>query len=939
MASRRLRKYKDLPNYLESLSIDARELRIRNSYSSVGSSAVSGDQFSDQVEIVDKSIQSQNYIPGSSGWRIDGLGDAEFENVFVRGDINAQTGTIGYWNISRPAVQRTFGSTTLFGTFLESYNHGADDLSTTTGTYVSLFKSLEDIPVAFSAVSVSSNFVTITCVGHPYGIGDQIVVTFEDAAYSSYEKTESAPGTVVLSSENTFTYDIGSINEFGAADVALVDAAGVSYRYIEDVSGLYLRDYGKVDFDYGYFSNKGVQFNSPYEVNFVKNPSFEFLNNDGNDPTEPLSSEDGWEFPASSTAAENVQEDLVAASSGALGLAGCVAWTTSAITSEYLYATLDYNALDHFRALISDKTMYLGFTVGAYVYFSNIPTYDLSDIKFEFSDGSTVDIYDVLTDECQAEWDATSGNSWLIVPTSDYRALERQNAQLPRISGAKLLEEYASLDPEGLALESDILIRFPVVLYNQADTNYSTFVKTSPIVVTGAPGPTEIIFSIDSVHLSTVERFFFGSIPYSGSHGWWLPDSLNEIRDIDSPIYASVETSTKWIDLDLDNQLFNLKKVDLLEFDSHSLSTLAQEPSIFSSAGDTGSILSGEIASAQTYTRFTSGTSSLYLSNENILDSNVITDYVTGISGSGYKTRAKAVYYTLGGSISTLFESGTYSIADADTLSTEIYAKKQFSGGVFYTARLTAMLDASNVTSVSTYSEKFEAHIDDGTNSEAYETVLTVDNTTLTTTRPIRFTGTVNEANLTSTDHAFQIGPSTGTHMKFDNNEIQIVTSANAATTLSLNPAGGGVSIGNAASVLVVNGSMDYDYGYNNAVTGRDLYVTSAGIVGYLSSSRAVKREIDSVSIDVDSVLSIVPKTFKYALGHLASGNEDETHIGFIAEDLADAGLGLFVDYNENTGQIQGIKYNRYVVALQAVVRDQQSKIDSLESRVSALGG
>jgi hypothetical protein len=927
-----MRKHKDLSNYLDSLGVDSRELRLRNSYLAVGSAAVGADQFGEEIQIFDKSLQSQNYVTGSSGWRIDGSGDAEFENVFVRGDINAQTGTIGYWNISRPIVQRTFGSTTLFGTFLESYNHGADDLSTITGNYVSLFKSYEDISSAFSGFSVTSNFVTITCVGHSFSVGSQIVVSFENAAYASYETTETPPTTIVSTTEDTFTYSIGTINQTGAADVAFTDAAGEAYIYVEDVAGLYLRDYGKVDFDYGYFSNKGVQFNSPYEVNFVKNPSFEFINNDANDPVEPIISEVSWQFPAASLADENTIIDVTAASSGALGVVGVVSWSTSAITSQYLYGTLDYNALYHFRALISNKTLYLNFTL-----VGGLPSsYDLSDIKFEFSDGSTVNIYDVLTDECQAEWDLTSGKSWILVGQYYYTTTRRQNPGLPRISGGKLLAAYESLDPEGLALGEDILIRFPVVLYNQANQNYSTFVKSSPTV--GSPNSLMSMY-IDSVQLSTVERFFFGSIPYSSNHGWWVSGELDEIRDIDSPAYASVETSSKWIDLDLDNQLFNLKKVDLLEFDSRALKTMYSEPAIYSSSGDVGSIIYGEVADPLTFTRLTSGTYTNYRSSIYISDSNVITDYVTGEYGGGFKTRSKYIDYSYGGSLSTRFESGVYGISDPDTMIAGIYSEKQFSGGVFHTAKITAGMDVYNVTSITTESQIFQINTDDGTSSNQYNTSFKVSNYQAEFFAPIRFKGTVNEANLTSADHALQIGASTGTHMKFDGEEIQAVSSSNTAATLSLNPAGGGITLGNATSVLTVSGSIYYDYGYNNAVTGRDLYVSSAGLVGYLSSSRTVKREIQSAGIDVDSVLSIVPKTFKYVPGHLASGNEDEAHIGFIAEDLADAGLELFVDYNENTGQIQGIKYNRYVVALQAVARDQQSKIDSLESRVSALGG
>jgi hypothetical protein len=55
-----------------------------------------------------------------------------------------------------------------------------------------------------------------------------------------------------------------------------------------------------------------------------------------------------------------------------------------------------------------------------------------------------------------------------------------------------------------------------------------------------------------------------------------------------------------------------------------------------------------------------------------------------------------------------------------------------------------------------------------------------------------------------------------------------------------------------------------------------------------------------------------------------------------IAEDLEDAGLGYFVEYNED-GSVSGISYAFYVTALQYVVRDQAVKIADLTSRIEAL--
>jgi hypothetical protein len=363
LASRRTRKYKSLSNYLESLSVDAKELRIRNDYSGVGSTAINSEQFADDVQLIDKTLQSNNYVSGASGWAISGTGNAEFENAYVRGDINATSGTIGYWHISQPTVQRTFGNTTLFGTFLESADHGYDDLSVTTGSYVSLFKSYDDDEMAFSAVSIDSNFVTLTIYDHRYGIGDSIIVNFNDAAYSAYETTLSTLGTIVAITPTTITYDVGTVNENGAGDIGTTAASGDVLLYIEDVAGLYLRDYGKREFDYGYFSNKGVAYRSADIVNLVHNSSFEwtydlydpelgFQSVEVNQPSLADWTSGGGTFAS---------YDFIGSRFDSRSAYGAeLSWTTSAL-STYVDGTISYLAADQYHLLSEDRALGLGF--------------------------------------------------------------------------------------------------------------------------------------------------------------------------------------------------------------------------------------------------------------------------------------------------------------------------------------------------------------------------------------------------------------------------------------------------------------------------------------------------------------------------------------------------------------------------------------------------
>lgn len=119
----------------------------------------------------------------------------------------------------------------------------------------------------------------------------------------------------------------------------------------------------------------------------------------------------------------------------------------------------------------------------------------------------------------------------------------------------------------------------------------------------------------------------------------------------------------------------------------------------------------------------------------------------------------------------------------------------------------------------------------------------------------------------------------------------------------------------------------------------RTLWVKDSGLFGFASSSRERKTEIEPLDLDVDAVLSIEPKTFRYreAVHRWEEMPEDERgpepglEVGFIAEELDDAGLGAFVFY-DGEGRPEGIEYSMLVVAQQAALRDLAARLDRLES-------
>jgi hypothetical protein len=134
---------------------------------------------------------------------------------------------------------------------------------------------------------------------------------------------------------------------------------------------------------------------------------------------------------------------------------------------------------------------------------------------------------------------------------------------------------------------------------------------------------------------------------------------------------------------------------------------------------------------------------------------------------------------------------------------------------------------------------------------------------------------------------------------------------------------------------------------YNTDLTGtrRTAWLQSDGRLGYASSSRAKKTDIQPLALDPAAVLKLEPKSFIYRAeltkrtNARANGEPDypiAREVGLIAEDLVDAGLSAFVIYDAD-GKVEGIEYSMLVVALLTVARAQDKRITDLDGRLRKL--
>jgi hypothetical protein len=1092
VASRRSRKYKTLGNYLESLNIDARELRNRNSYTGVGSEAISASQLSEEVEILDKAIQSSNYLSGENGWRIDGSGNAEFGNVFVRGDINAETGTIGYWNISSPTVTRTFQDFELKGTFLESYNHGSSDSNTGAGSYVSLYKSYEDDSIIFTGFSVESNRVTITANAHQFTANDLVVVSFANTTYSTYSKSIYSPGTITNTTDNTFTYSIGTKNETGVADVAFTAESGEAYIYVPDVAGLYLRDYELKNFNYGYFSNKGVRYSSPDAVNFIYNPSFEsgvIANNAS------VSNAGSWSNSnvSSATFSKANIATLTATRTGSYtgqfartsNFAANVRWSTTAPIDNKLVSTIDYSSIIYYNKIYSGTKLYLNmdiffdyqpsiaaaknvssatystngnlaitmgaavagyFSAGDYVFldvegkdgdvdmFSRVaanttittpsvafericrvittsgsvlyvdlgpdpydegatgtvtlssrtnhdgtarprrvhkviyPQYNLSEITFNLGGTATTSLANVLVDSSVDAWADGYNKYYTVSDPSQYMdyLVDTSNATnvgpiitsltpasnvesdgVIIVDGKKLYDEYYRLNPTGLANQNAISIQYPTWFYqgNLSDTS-STGVKIT--ANTALVGTVAAYF--DNFNFGSFPSGFYGDTKnQSGSYAW--------ANSISAPNTISYASGTEWINIDVDTQDVLYDGIDYLGFSNqdfpHALKKraavttyLGTSPTAFT-AGGGGAVATGAIAPPGSF----AGTQRLPYYGKN---AGKAVDIGLFPSDSYYMR----------------FDGGVLRTLDADALTSNVKYLE-------YNSYINTILSQTS-TGVEIAAKKIRVTYDPTTDTDTTDTANSISASIIAYVTPedrgkvivkgqMVLEGTRDVASISSTNHPFQIGMDSGSNLRFSTYTLtgsaySVIQAINNGTytRLYINSDGGNLHLasgsnndniylgssstnkidvgggnGTGGPTTTFGGLLSSDSTYSNDITAtrRAMWIQSNGTFGYASSSRTKKQDIVSANLDVSSILSIDPVKFKYIKAVEESGSAAEIEVGFIAEDLHDAGLTEFVDYGKS-GEPEGIHYQTYVVALQAVVRSQQQQIDDLKVRL-----
>jgi hypothetical protein len=106
-----------------------------------------------------------------------------------------------------------------------------------------------------------------------------------------------------------------------------------------------------------------------------------------------------------------------------------------------------------------------------------------------------------------------------------------------------------------------------------------------------------------------------------------------------------------------------------------------------------------------------------------------------------------------------------------------------------------------------------------------------------------------------------------------------------------------------------------------------NMIVTSAGLFERSTSSARYKENVQDYKKGIDAVKSLRPVTYESI-----NEDDDSTYAGFIAEEVHEAGLPEFVDYNTE-GQPDALHYANMTALLTKALQEAIARIEVLEAK------
>lgn len=123
----------------------------------------------------------------------------------------------------------------------------------------------------------------------------------------------------------------------------------------------------------------------------------------------------------------------------------------------------------------------------------------------------------------------------------------------------------------------------------------------------------------------------------------------------------------------------------------------------------------------------------------------------------------------------------------------------------------------------------------------------------------------------------------------------------------------------------------------NNPIsTFRTVVQDDAGNMGYSSSARATKTDIETATFDEAAFRTQMMRRFRYIADVAARGDEARVDLGVIADELVDNGFKEPVFFDAE-GEPEGVNYDRLTPILWMAVQKLMDDRDEMSGRLTAL--
>jgi hypothetical protein len=988
LASRRLRRTKSFTSYLGALTQDLQDLKNSASTpTTVNNFSVGPESLENSLVLDNKSIESASYIEGISGWKIDGTGVAEFSDVFVRGDINAYSGTIGYWNISNPDVVRRIGNRDLYGTFLESSDLGASDYNKDSGTYVGLYKSYIDEEVAIVSASRKENVVTAVSPGHRFKISDLISVTIDDDVTMS---TGESAVRVIEANYNNFKYiTVGA----DVTELTGENYSGTAILNNKDVAGLYLQDYGKALFDYGYFSNEGVSYISAETPNLVYNSSFEYE-----------VSGDIYDFSASSWICETSTVTAYSYSTldiynGASSLGGQIGWTTTALNT-YLHAKVNESELKRLDFYKNNRELYLNFDM-----FFKFP---ISKVAIPTTGSFVTTSTSVITITCPGHGLAVNDLVVFdfIATASGYGNYSYTFHTVLSVSGTSFTVENkrgtTTANPVTLSrvatTSGPVIFKYtqPVLDLNDIKISFVTD-NTNP----SAPvldSTTSLYDVLTDVTIANWDDYRYWSHSIVEFYDWYYTSDLYSSSALYRPIssmgvtaldlYDGDGNTKQWLNIVLSSSKIEAiyRKLALTSYNSNLEFFISFPQWIWE-----GTVSDGNTAPTKRNVKAISSAGLGYiLDNVSLSPSKKFFFGDTGSSSFYYKledgdtVKTNKVSYEAPRNwidIDLDFQTAEFKYIDSIEFKSSDFQKQLYLNPGINTVKPVRtvfgmgnnerfLIGESSTLNIS--SGQYRYLTEDNVTYRSVEAYSRLETGSASAIHAIRANSSVfNQQNpdglsggvLAVSVDSFDKGQVTGwgdvvDFLAKDSTSLRSADELGNLTSLQILPTGLNFVSSSSESYfeMVGDGPRFKDSSSGGTLFGltndgspkivaqatlanqltsnyQTVYISNSdGTLGYVSSSIKTKKNVESLSLSAASILQAVPVQFNYK----SEEDGSSKHAGFIAEQLVEAGLSGYVSFDPE-GEPITVNYEKFVSALQLVARHQADEIEQLKARVSEL--